>query len=525
MSEPSKIPQAWADAGDYNVIPATTPGTGLSSWDVGFPVETQTPLAAGGVAPRRQDMNGALNWLSKELLWYQQGGLWQYDATTDYERGNVVIESDIVYIAVAANGPGSTVKAPSADSAGSYWKKLVNSDGTLNVPPVVNATTSQRGIVELATSAETKALTDSQRAITPSSLNGVLSLSPAALVVPKADSNAKLTGWLDAFKNNDGRVAISITGTAPKLQTARTIRTNLASTTAVNFDGSANVTPGVTGVLPISNGGTGSSTKPFVDLTTTQTITASKTIQGNNLGWQVTNGTHSMRFIIGSGGVTRGIYDNTLTKWLIYADSSDVYMQGLSDRAKKLNTARDINGTAFDGSADVTTAKWGTSRTATIKDATQAHTSAGVSVNGAANFSLLLPSTITAALNGNADSATKLKTARTINGTSFDGTANIIAMESSARSLSQNGYVKFQSGLIIQWGRANFSGERELEVTLPTAFTSAVFTVFALDVNSNNSLQIPHVIGWSSGRSTLSKLMFEIESYDVALFNWCAIGK
>ena len=45
--------------------------------------------------------------------------------------------------------------------------------------------------------------------------------------------------------------------TATKLATARSIRTNLASGSAVNFDGSANIAPGVTGVLPIANGGTG----------------------------------------------------------------------------------------------------------------------------------------------------------------------------------------------------------------------------------------------------------------------------
>ena len=47
---------------------------------------------------------------------------------------------------------------------------------------------------------------------------------------------------------------------ATKLSTARTIQTNLGSTTAESFDGSANVTPGVTGTLPIANGGTGATT-------------------------------------------------------------------------------------------------------------------------------------------------------------------------------------------------------------------------------------------------------------------------
>ena len=47
---------------------------------------------------------------------------------------------------------------------------------------------------------------------------------------------------------------------ATKLAAARTLRTNLGSTTAASFDGSKNITPGVTGTLPVSNGGTGVTT-------------------------------------------------------------------------------------------------------------------------------------------------------------------------------------------------------------------------------------------------------------------------
>ncbi len=57
--------------------------------------------------------------------------------------------------------------------------------------------------------------------------------------------------------------ALSTTGTAAsatKLAAARTIRTNLASTSTASFDGSANITPGVTGTLPVANGGTGATT-------------------------------------------------------------------------------------------------------------------------------------------------------------------------------------------------------------------------------------------------------------------------
>lgn len=762
MPEPSKIPEAWAVAGDYNAIPTADPGNGLASWDYGFPVETQTPLAAGGVPPRRQDINGALYWLSTAQLWYQQGGLWQYDATENYEIGNVVEQNNAMYYCKAANGPNSTVKSPSADTAGAYWKKLVNADGTLNVPVISNASTTVTGIVELATSAETKALTDATRAVTPSSLNGLLSLSPAALTVPKADSSGKLTGWLNALKDSDGRVNISIKGTAPTLQTARTVRvnlaststasfdgstnitpgvsgtlpvsnggtgqtnldlvtvgkakalntartvrTNLASTSTASFDGTANIAPGVTGVLPISNGGTGSATKNFVDLTTAQTITASKTMSGNDVGWVVGNGTYRQVFAIGTGGVNRGIYDTSLNHWMVYADASDTYLKGLADRAvkletarsvrtnlastsavnfdgtanitpgvtgvlpvanggtgqnnldlvvvgkakalntarsvrinlastsavnfdgtanitpgvtgtlavtnggtgqtnldlvtvgkaKALNTARTINGTAFDGTAPITTAQWGTSRNVivqdadgtnsaaavsvngganvtlklpatikaalsgnastatklntaraingtsfdgtaaittaqwgksrkvTIKDAAQTHTGAKTDVDGSANFSLLLPATISAALNGNADTATKLATARTINGTPFDGTANITALESSARSFANSGYIKFQSGLVIQWGRSNFSGSSYKDVQLPIDFSSAVYIACAFDIITGNVTSVTNYgMAWARDASTLESLRFVCNSSSAEAFGWIAIG-
>lgn len=58
---------------------------------------------------------------------------------------------------------------------------------------------------------------------------------------------------------SDAEKNVNYAESAAKLKTARTIRTNLAGTSAVNFDGTANVTPGVTGVLGVSNGGTGNS--------------------------------------------------------------------------------------------------------------------------------------------------------------------------------------------------------------------------------------------------------------------------
>ena len=77
------------------------------------------------------------------------------------------------------------------------------------------------------------------------------------------------------------------TGSAATLTTGRTIQTNLASTSTATFNGSANITPGVTGVLPVANGGTN-----------TSTLTLNKVMVGNgtsgvvtptNLHWDNTN--------------------------------------------------------------------------------------------------------------------------------------------------------------------------------------------------------------------------------------------
>lgn len=99
---------------------------------------------------------------------------------------------------------------------------------------------------------------------------------------------------------------------------------------------------------------------------------------------------------------------------------------GNASSAIVLKTARNINGTSFNGSADITTNIWGTARNISISDATAANTGTTVSVNGGANVNLRLPITIKAELAGNSATTTKLKTARSINNTTFDGSADII---------------------------------------------------------------------------------------------------
>ena len=70
--------------------------------------------------------------------------------------------------------------------------------------------------------------------------------------------NGTWLAWQREYTTLDAQTSVTgNAGTATKLATGRTIRTNLESTSTATFDGSANVTPGVTGTLPVANGGTG----------------------------------------------------------------------------------------------------------------------------------------------------------------------------------------------------------------------------------------------------------------------------
>lgn len=126
MPQPNKIPLAFAASGDKNVIPESTETTGLASWRDGFPAITSAPFSEGGIAPKRADFNGIFNALSAATVWQQQGGLWAYDNTTDYEVGNVVSYNGRLYKCITANGPSSAVKAP---TDATVWDAIITASG------------------------------------------------------------------------------------------------------------------------------------------------------------------------------------------------------------------------------------------------------------------------------------------------------------------------------------------------------------------------------------------------------------
>lgn len=186
-------------------------------------------------------------------------------------------------------------------------------------------------------------------------------------------------------------------GTVAKLTTARTIRTNLGSTSTASFDGSANVTPGVTGTLPIANGGTGNTTGLAASATK---LATARTIRTNL-------GSTSTASFDGSANVTPGV-TGTLPIANGGTGRTDGNIAGNAGTATKLATARTIrtnlastSTASFDGSANVTPGVTGILPVA--------HGGTGNEYGAASellitrSFRVNLASTSTAGFNGSAD--------------------------------------------------------------------------------------------------------------------------
>lgn len=162
-------------------------------------------------------------------------------------------------IALTVNTAASAAKLNTARTISSTgdatWS--VNFDGSAN----------KSGVLTLANSGVTAGNYGLSANATPA--------SGATFNVPYFTVDAK--GRITAASTHTVAMPTAISGnagTATKLATARTIITNLASTRAGSFDGSANVTNGVSGILPTANGGTGRSDGLAANVVQRFTLTA-----------------------------------------------------------------------------------------------------------------------------------------------------------------------------------------------------------------------------------------------------------
>jgi len=260
-------------------------------------------------------------------------------------------------------------------------------------------------------------------------------------------------------------VANNITGnlignatTATVFETSRTIN-------GVAFNGSSNIT---------------------ITASTPNTLTRGTYLTGSNF-----NGSSATTWAVDASS-------SNIASKIVARDSSGNFaagtitatLSGNASTATSLQTARTINGVSFNGTANITVTanttnsisagayivgssfNGSTARTWNV-DATDDNIASKIvqrDVNG--DFSA---GTITADLNGNAATATQLATARTINGVSFNGTANI--------NVNTNAYIT--PGTYLTGSAFNGSTARTWAVDATSANTAS--KVVARDASGNFS--------------------------------------
>lgn len=97
------------------------------------------------------------------------------------------------------------------------------------------------------------------------------------------------------------------------------------------------------------------------------------------------------------GSVSAGQFANTSYSSTVANNYNTNVSRPTSSRvtyADRLTTGRTINGTTFDGTANITTSYWGTTRTFYTNSHDSYRASSGVNVNGSGNVTLLLPNSI-----------------------------------------------------------------------------------------------------------------------------------
>lgn len=203
-----------------------------------------------------------------------------------------------------------------------------------------------------------------------------------------------------------------------------------------------------------------------------------------------------------------------------YFDSSGIFhgsvtgsVSGNAYTATTLQTSRFINGTSFNGSANITTANWGTARNITITDNSGAHSGTATSVNGSQAYTLKMPATISASFIGSLDG--NAKTATSATRASQDGNGANIASTyvkktdlSSSMTISAMGKDNF---LLTADGCLYTSTKTEtgfLMITIPHPYknTGIKFKVSIYTNGDNTPTEY-----WISGKSSTS-------------FNWVNCG-
>lgn len=125
VNQPPILASSFAVNGDKNTIPATNSGTeGLASLSLGFPPITQQPVSQGGIPPQRADFNGIFNLITNFLMFIQNGSIFAYSSSLDYQPPAIVYGNNALYRCVATNGANTSAGVQPLSNT-DYWKPLI----------------------------------------------------------------------------------------------------------------------------------------------------------------------------------------------------------------------------------------------------------------------------------------------------------------------------------------------------------------------------------------------------------------
>jgi len=154
--------------------------------------------------------------------------------------------------------------------------------GSLDASAILDLTSTTKG------SKPCPGMTEAQRDLISTPANGLCIYNTTSKALNIYDGavwkavGGGLTAWLTATVYKIGDIVIESNRIYKALtdHTAGTFATDLAANEWVELSAMevVDLTTDVSGILPIANGGTGSATQNFVDLTTTQTVAGAKTL-------------------------------------------------------------------------------------------------------------------------------------------------------------------------------------------------------------------------------------------------------
>ena len=122
MTQPTKWSAPLGSGADVQDLPDDD--LRYASFSKIFPQITQVPLSAGGVAPRRIDFNSLFKLLADNIYYYQNGGVFEYSDTADYEKGALVRYNDKIYLCIQDNSSLNQHAPTDAE----YWLRIATED-------------------------------------------------------------------------------------------------------------------------------------------------------------------------------------------------------------------------------------------------------------------------------------------------------------------------------------------------------------------------------------------------------------